>query len=259
MGGLFGGTHMQGLPEETRRGLISDAARRFGLELLAGAQDVNVGQTFANALGAGQDYAVQGAQYMRGLERQQQFDAQRTEQHEERMRRLREETRRRMEAEGDRAQTVATARQRLAEFGVDVSGLDDDAVLDTTADLIASQVEAQAAAAFPTPLTPAEEQYAELTRGQQDLTARELDLREAGKYAQAPARQPAPAAQPTPAQPAGTGASVPVGTPDPVMSKAIVDGLLANRPELAKAIQAARAERVPDAEILATLRERGLL
>lgn len=197
--GLFGNVFLpstaSGLPADTRRGLMQDAWRQFGMAGLANVLNPNPAQGLAAALAAGQQAGQAGAYDAIALQRQQEQGAQQAEQHEARMRQLREDARRRLAAEGEREENIRIGRQRLGEAGVDASGLDDDGVLDAVADLIAQQVDARATAMFPTPLTLEQRQYGELTRGQQGLSARELDLREAGKYAQRPAR----------AQPTGSG------------------------------------------------------
>lgn len=261
MANLFLPSTAAGLPPEVQQGLINDATRRAGLEMLARAQDPNIGRSLASFVGIGRDVAQQGAyDYLNQQQRQQQIDAQvdaqeaLAEQRRERARIEREQATQKVNALKRNEAGIAQLRQELVGAGIDASLWPKEQVLQAHEELIQRRFDEL----HPEPLTPAQEQYGELTRGQQALTARELDLRSQGTYAQAPSRAQAPAPTSVDTSPEAAGSS-PAGTPDPVMSRAVVNQLLTTRPDLAAAIEAARGQNVSDAEILATLRSRGLL
>lgn len=189
MSGLFGGQHLAGLDEQTRRGLISDSARAAGAALLSQALNPNIPEALGSAVATGRQAGQAGAyDAMRRQQTEARIESSQAlaEARREQLAQVRADTRRRLEEEGEKAQNVAVSRQRLTEAGVDVQGLGDDAVLDLAADYISRAVESKAAAAFPAPvppdpgLTTAQESYYDLANRQADLRARELDLRAQG-------------------------------------------------------------------------------
>lgn len=162
MAGLFSSPAMQGLPEETRRGLVDAATREMGLRILAGAQSPNIGATLAGAVGAGRDVAAQGADYQRQIARQQEADDLRRQSAEaliESRQQAAEQAR--LKAQREAAELAKTQegvqfmRQRLTSMGMDATSWPDKQVEKAFEDVASRHLEERLDAMYPDPVKPA--------------------------------------------------------------------------------------------------------
>lgn len=232
----------------TNRGLLSQIdPRAAGIALLGQALNPNPGQALAQALATGRESFLQEEDRKRAQayqdalfsERQQTAEAQReaysalADKRRAEIEAARKDAQAKIDASAKTEQGIAGMRAELVGMGIAGASLAD---AKTVKKLYSEVLDRHLSAAMPAPpqtLTPWQQAQVH------HWNALDTGKAKAGKP-ESPGKQA-------------------VDIIDPVAAKWYVDSLLDSRPDLQKAILAARAQHIPDAKVLSTLREKGLL